>query len=209
MMSEEETQEMRNQVKTAQLIAEQEKLRNTQQEIVKQEDLKGTISEQLDLSEEIEKIGYLLRGYSLEKNDKTQEYEWAKPESNELRILSDYGVRLIKNVIQFYLNKNTLLSNYDEDTINKKMEDFSNSLNDDIFMEYDKVFLYPSLKDCKEILDERIEKRRDVKIYAQELLGKKLTEEEKQEIEGEFLEKVQSIIEQESEKIKEHKMKNK
>lgn len=203
-----ELQDYENKIRTAQLSADEEKLRSSQQEMIMEDNLKGTISEQLDLDDQLEKIGYLLKGY-VQEIDENRGKIWVAPKDNEMRILSEYGVHLIKNVIQFYLNKNTLLSNYDEATINKKMEDFSNSLNDDIFMEYDKVFLYPSLEDCKKILDERIKRKKELRIYALEVLGKEVSELEKEEIKYEILKSVELVIEKELEKIREQLMKNK
>jgi len=40
-----------------------------------------------------------------------------------------------------------LLSNYDDKQIDAKMEDISNTINDDIFMEYDKMFFEPTLEE--------------------------------------------------------------
>ena len=40
-------------------------------------------------------------------------------------ILTDYGVNYIMGAVQWYLNKNTLLSNYDDDQIRQKMEDLA------------------------------------------------------------------------------------
>ena len=203
-----QVREMENQVRSSQLNADEERLRNIQQESVMDDNLKGTISEQLDLDDQLEKIGYLLKGY-VQEIDEARGKVWVAPEDNEMKILSEYGVHLIKNVIQFYLNKNTLLSNYDEATIDAKMEDFSNSLNDDIFMEYDKVFLYPSFEDCKKVLDERIKRKKEMKIYALEILGKKVDELEKEEIEKEILKSIEHTIERELETIREQLMKNK
>lgn len=206
-ISDSEIQKVENELRSAQLNASEEKLRSTQQQVYMEENLKGTISEQLDLDEQLEKIGYLLKGWVEETIN--GEKKWVQPKDNEMRILSDYGVHLIKNVIQFYLNKNTLLSNYDEVTINKKMEDFSNSLNDDIFMEYDKVFLYPSLEDCQKVFDKRLKRRRELKIYALKVLGKKVDEAKELEIKKEILEDAEFVIEKELEKIREQLMKNK
>jgi len=207
-LPEEQLKEMENQVRTAQLNADEEKLRSTQQEVMMEDNVRGTISEQLDLDDQLEKIGYLLKGW-VQEVDEMKGKTWVEPKDNEMKILSDYGVHLIKNVIQFYLNKNTLLSNYDEQTINSKMEDFSNSLNDDIFMEYDKVFLYPSLEDCKKVLNDRLKRKKELRIYALEVLGKEVNDLLEKEIESKILKEVELTIERELENIREQLMKNK
>lgn len=50
--------------------------------------------------------------------------------------LNEFGVRIIMKVVSFYLSKRKLLSNYSEEMINEKMEDFSTELADLIFMKY-------------------------------------------------------------------------
>lgn len=194
-------------VKEAELRASQAQTQNMQQQLVMEpEPEKSMIQQQLDLGDELERIDYLLRGYSLEHNDQTGMTSWKKPTNTEMIILSEYGVHLIRNTIAWYLNKNTLLSNYDEATINTKMEDFANDLNDTVFMEYEKVFQYPTLKDCKDILDQRIQKKKELRVYALKLMSKVVNE---KEIEDKILKEVEPVIERELEKIKEQVIKNK
>lgn len=208
-MNDKQLQEYEMQVREAQLRAEQEQTSNMQ-EVVMQEQEKSIISEQLNLGEELDRIDYLLRGYTIERNEKTGQSSWVKPTDNIMIVLSDYGVHLIRNTIAWYLNKNTLLSNYDEKTIMNKMEDFSNDLNDTIFMEYEKVFQYPTLEDCKKELQKRIENKMDIKIFGIELIRKKeATAEEKKEIEEKILKEIEPVIERELAKIKEQIIKNK
>ena len=196
-------------VREASLRGEEEKVKNYQQEAMLMTQDKSMIQEQLDLGEEIERIDYLLRGYTQEHDDATGETKWVKPASNDYIILSDYGVHLVRNTIAWYLNKNTLLSNYDEVTILHKMEDFASDLTDTIFMEYEKVFQYPTFDDCKLTLKDRVENKKKLRIYALELLGKKATDIKKQEIEDEIYKALEPIIEKEIEKVKQQIMKNK
>ena len=113
---------------------------------------KTMIQDQLDLSPELERIEHLLRGQVIVK-DKQGNTTWEDSEDDRFRVLNEYGVHLIMNAISFYINKDTLLSNYSEETINTKMEDFSIDLADLIFMKYremgldtpDKRKMYPML----------------------------------------------------------------
>lgn len=179
---------------------------NTQQAYSFQEQEKGMVKEQLDLSEEMERIENLLRGRVLKKDKKTRVTSWEDPEDNEMVILSEYGVHLIMNTISWYINKNTLLSNYDEETILQKMEDFAIDLADTVFMEYDKVFEQPTFEDCKKILDSRMESKVKLKIYAAEIVGKSMTKENaKQSV----VKELEGIVERELEKIKQQIIKNK
>jgi hypothetical protein len=198
-----------NALRSATTSAEMEKVKNIQQEVMLASQDKSMIQQQLDLGDELERIDYLLRGYSIEKDKETGETIWKAPDDEEMVILSPFGVHLIRNTIAWYVNKDTLLSNYDEDTILHKMEDFASDLNDTVFMEYEKVFQYPTLEDCKKIFDSRIENKKNIKIYAMELLGKKLDDKQKQEIEDDILRKIEPVIEKELEKIKSQLMKNK
>jgi len=207
-MNDEQLKEMEFQVREAQLHSAQDQI-NYQQEAMQNPE-KGIISEQLNLGEELDRIDYLLRGYTLDRNEETGQSKWVKPNDNNLIVLSDYGVHLIRNTIAWYLNKNTLLSNYDEKTIMNKMEDFAGDLNDTIFMEYEKVFQYPTLEDCKIELKKRIENRKEIKIFALELIrGEEANETEKKDIEDKLLKELEPIIEKELTKIKEQIIKNK
>lgn len=96
------------------------------------------IQYQLDLKEELERVDHLLRGHVI-KRDADGNENWVEPEDDRLKPFNDYGVQLIMNVIQFYMNRNTLLSNYSEDMINMKMKDLGDELNDLIYMKYEEM----------------------------------------------------------------------
>jgi len=113
------------------------------------------IESQLSLREEIEMIENLLRSRVIGINDKGEE-AWVDPIDPGEILLSEYGVNLIMKRIKMYLNKNTLLSNYDEPTILSKMSDISNSLNDEIFMKYELVFKFPTSEEIQEALKYKI-----------------------------------------------------
>ena len=142
-----------------------------QQAITMDEQQVGMVKEQLDLAEELETIANLLRGNIL-KADEHGILKWMKPTTPNMIILSEFGVNLIMHRVQFYLNKNTLLSNYDEETILNKMEDFSISLADEIFMKYEKVFRYPTPEEVQDELTARIDKQVQNLVYNCELQGK-------------------------------------
>ena len=195
-------------LKSAELAAAEEKIRTIQQEQMINLNDKSMIQEQLDLGEDLDRIDYLLRGYTLgEKSGGGR--GWIPPTNDDMKILSEYGIHLIRNTIAWYLNKNTLLSNYDDTTIRQKMEDFSTDLADTIFMEYEKVFLYPTFEACKAVLNERIKNKQQLREYALEVIGKKIDDADKINIRRQILEELEPIIEQELEKIKAQLMKNK
>lgn len=113
---------------------------------------------QLDLKEDLERIDHLLRGHIL-KFDKEGNLTYEEPDNLDLKPFNEYGVQLIMNVISFYLNRNTILSNYDEVTINWKVYDFGIELTDLIYNKYeemgmdtaDKQKLFPMM--VREIVD--------------------------------------------------------
>ena len=191
-------------IKESQLSTTQAQLNQQQQSMAMEEEGKSMVTEQLDLGDILDKIHNLLRGYILKSVD--GKMKWTKPDNNDLIILSDYGITTIMRTIQMYLNKNTLLSNYDDKQIMDKMEDFSTTLADNIFMKYDKVFLYPTLEDCKEELKRRIKSKVDIKKFALELLDKKVDE---KEIEDIVIKEMEDRIEREMLIIREQKIKDK
>lgn len=162
--------------------------------------------EQLDLSEELERIEHLLRGHVIKYDSKTGEKKWVEPDDNDMVVLSEYGIHLVLNSITWYINKNTLLSNYDEATILSKMEDFSGDLADTIFIEYEKVFQYPTLEDCKKVFKQRIDYKTNLKLFAGEIAGIKLDE---TQIRKDILIQLEDTIEKELDKIKQQIIKSK
>jgi hypothetical protein len=93
---------------------------------------------QLDLKEDIDKIYHLLRGDVL-KEDEHGNMIYVEPTDDSLKPFNEFGVQMIMNIMAFYLNRNTLLSNYDDDTINWKVEDFGNEVSDLILCKYEKM----------------------------------------------------------------------
>lgn len=113
---------------------------------------------QLDLNEDLERVDHLLRGHTLKYNKKGDMY-WASPEDDNLTPFNDYGVDMLMKIISFYLNRNTILSNFSEEMINWKIKDLGDEVADLIFMEYeamgmdtpDKKKQYPII--VREIID--------------------------------------------------------
>lgn len=178
-------------------------LAETQRSLMLEEQDKGMIREQLDLGEELEKIENLLRGRVL-VDDGNGGRKWSDPDDPELVILNEYGIQLILNTITWYINKNTLLSNYEDKLILEKMEDFALALADRVFMNYEKVFKYPSEKECQEVLKDRLEKKANHRVFELELHGKKGNY---KEIFNNFLEELD--VDVEITKIREQIIKNK
>lgn len=197
-MDEELEKRYANEINASKLDAARASMALHQQAFDDRVEEKSMVREQLDLSEEIARIDYLIKGWSLEPGEDGK-LEWTKPTDKEMIIFTDYGIHLIRNTVCWYLNKNLLLSNFDEETIRKKMWDFTNDLIDTIFMEYDRVFISPSTDECIEVLKKRIERKAAISSYALEIAGQKFT---KEELINEKFEEIEDRIEEELEKIR-------
>jgi hypothetical protein len=106
---------------------------------------------QLELDSILERVEHMLRG------DKPKFVNgsliFVSPENDEDRIFTDFGVSEIMRVLSMYLNRNTILSNYDEETINWKVLDFGNEIADLIYLKYEMMFSIPTYESCaKKIL---------------------------------------------------------
>ncbi len=93
---------------------------------------------QLELDNILERIEHLLKGDIL-NDDGSGNIVYTIPKDKTLIILNDYGVQLIMNVISFYLNRNTILSNYDDARIYEILYDLGNELADVVYINYEKM----------------------------------------------------------------------
>lgn len=180
-------------------------MNQAQQSMMLGEQEKNLIDSQLDLTEELELIENLLKGRVL-KRDEYGSKVWEDPKDTNMIVLTPYGIHLIMNTITFYINKNTLLSNYDDEKINLKMRDFAIELIDTVFMEYDKVFQYPTLDDCIAEFKRRIDRKTALRKFAYEITGKEVDVEN---IREEFILEIEYKLENELEKIREKIVKDK
>lgn len=197
-----EEQDSRIRLNQSQMESSQNSNLQYQMQIEQQE--KSMLKDQLDLSEEIERIEHLLKGEVLKEVDGVT--KWIAPTDPEMVILTDYGIHLILNTITWYINKNTLLSNYNEELINSKMEDFATALTDVIFMEYEKIFKYPTVEECRNVLLTKLQNKKELRAFSLNLLGKEVIEEE---IELSILNQFEGRVEKELVKIREQLVKNK
>lgn len=107
---------------------------------------------QLELDSILERLEHMLRGDKpIWKNGNIL---WMASNDDSERILNDYGVAEIMRILSVYVNRNQILSNYREETINLKMLDLGNEISDLIFMKYEKMFVISSFqKMFKKIYD--------------------------------------------------------
>lgn len=181
----------------------------TQQQLMFQEQEKGLANEQLDVNKIIKDIFKLITGKKVSVDLETGNYTWADPDDSilrlNLRILSDYGIQKVMEKVIFYINKSTLLSNYDESEINRVMYDFTTCLNDFILMRYEGFFYEPTFEECKLILNQKIKYKQELRVFIIELLGQdpdinKIRENILLEFEGKVEDEINKIKEDELEK---------
>lgn len=94
---------------------------------------------QLELDSILERVEHMLRG------DKPKFINgnliFIPATDDKEKILNDFGVAEIMRVLSMYLNRNTILSNYDEETINFKVFDFGNEVADLFYLKYEDMGL--------------------------------------------------------------------
>ncbi len=95
---------------------------------------------QLDLKEDLDRIYHLLRGDQIDY-DEEGNVIYTEEKNPDLRPFNDFGVKMIMNIMAFYLNRNTILSNYDDPTIKYKLLDLGIDLSDLIFNRYEDMMM--------------------------------------------------------------------
>lgn len=168
---------------------------------------KGLAETQLEVDSIIIKCYHLLKQEVIIPDE--EEGGTLKPKvlsDEKQRILTEEGVERIMQIIHFYVNKNTLLSNFDEKQINRIMLRFLTELNDLFLLKYQILFCQPTFEECKEIFGERIREQVNLKVFAADLIDKKVNE---VEIEKEIFKKAEERIEYEIKKIKNEQIKEK
>jgi hypothetical protein len=198
--------QLQREIDNARLNTDRESLARLQQNAFLEKDEKSMVKEQLDLSDQITRIDYLLKGYSLQPNQEG-DLVWTAPCSEDMKVFSDYGIQMVMNTICFYLNQNTLLSNYKEEEIRQKMLEFTKELIWAVFMNYDKVFRYPSVEECITTIKKRLKKQTDISKYAYELQGRHDVTIE--QIYAQKIHEIENEIEFEIEKVKQNLIKEK
>jgi len=164
---------------------------------------KNLAEAQLDCEDTLTKIYHLLKQDILKPNEDGI-LEWAEIKDAKKRVLTEEGVDKIMQIMQSYINKETLLSNFDVKMIERRMLKFCLSFNALMFMKYEIYFRTPSLDECQVILQSRIDERVKRKRIDLELMDKPFDE---KELKKEVLIELESHIEYEIQKIKQEQTK--
>lgn len=92
---------------------------------------------QLELDSILERIEHLLRGDR--PTFQNGSIMWSKPTNPEDETFNDHGVTEIMKVLSSYVNRNTILSNYSEKTIEGKCYNLGIDLSDLIYLKYERM----------------------------------------------------------------------
>jgi len=94
---------------------------------------------QLELDNILERCEHILRGDKLVFE--SGNLMWTPNTNPKDNILNEYGVQEIMRILSMYLNRNTILSDYDDAEIREKVLDFGRELSDLFFMKYEEMGL--------------------------------------------------------------------
>jgi len=118
--------------------------------IVTSEASDNLIQWQLEMDSILERVEHMLRGDKIDYSRGSA--VWVKAKNNEEKVFTDAGVAEIMRTLSIYLNRNTILSNYDAQTIDQKMFDFGKEISNLIFLKYEVFFSTMSKADCAQKL---------------------------------------------------------
>ncbi len=111
---------------------------------------------QLEVNDILEKAEHILREDQV--SIKNGELQWTNHPNPKQRIFTDYGVQEVLRCLSMYVNRNTILADYDPEEIKEKVFDFGIELNNLIFMKYEDFGLTT------------IEKRKNYPMLVRELI---------------------------------------
>lgn len=186
--------------------ASQQEQQAQQQQYYQEQLTQGIAESQLEVNQILEEAYHMLK-QDIYTENKEGKFEWIPIDDEKERSLTDWGVNRIMQVLKSYINKNTLLSNFNEDQINRRMLKFILAMNGLMLMKYEFLFRSPTFEECKEILKDRLNQQKKLKIFAREIAGASTTKEQEKEIESNLFKEVEYKIELELEKIKSEKRK--
>ncbi len=173
-----------------------------QTQMYMQEEEKGLAEAQLECEKILKKIRHLLQ-QDIKNYDDEGNIFWDATEEKD-RTLTDLGVNRIMQTMECYINKESLLSNYDEKIINRRMLELSLALNGLFYSKYELLFRTPTIEEAVEIIKDRIKDKIKIKVYSHEIMG---TAHNKEQIEVEAIQELETIINTEIEKVRKQRMK--
>ena len=129
------------------------------------------VDKQLELEEFKDKIYHLLSGHEVKIDTESKSEFWEEADDDRLRIFSPYGMKLLMNQLSIYVNINTLMGYYDEETIKWKVRDFGIELSDLFLNRSETLLYYPTPEELYERYKPIMEAK-GLKINEEELYNK-------------------------------------
>lgn len=166
---------------------------------------KGIVDIQLEVDSIKLDIYHLLRQDRLTLDDENNKTEW-KASQDKDRTLTEWGVERLMQIIHFYINKNTLLTNFDEKQIKQIMYTFMKEINDLVLLKYEHLFREPTFEEAKDIIQEKFDNKKKMKTFTLQLLDKEVDE---KQIKKDLMIEMERTFEKEIEKIKIERRKEK
>lgn len=163
-----------------------------------EEQEKNLAEAQLECEKTLNTIYHLLKQDVLRPNQNGIMDWFALPDAKK-RILTDEGVDKVMQIMRSYVNKETLLSNFNEKQIQTRMLKFCLALNANLFMKYEVYFRVPTIDECHQILKQRLKEKLQLKRISADLMGDEFNEEKTKE---DIKKELENKIEYEIQKIK-------
>lgn len=169
-----------------------------------EEQEKSLADAQLDCSETLSRVWHLLKQDVLRFDEDKQILDWHPIDDPKKRVLTEEGVDKLMQIMHMYINKETLLSNFDDKMIARRMLEFSLALSALMFLKYEIYFRTPSLKECEEILKKRIQEKVNLKLMTANIVGNEVDE---TKIRKDIVNELEPRMENELQKIKNEQVK--
>jgi len=179
-------------------------IQNQQMQYQQEEQEKSLADAQLDCEETLTRINHLLKQDVVKVDEETGILTWHPISDPKKRVLTDEGVETIMQFARWYINKETLLSNFDEKMINRRMLEASLTLSATLFLKYEVYFRTPSQEECYCILRKIIDGKIESKEKSCKLMKKPF---DREATEREILKSFEGREEYEIEKIRSEKRK--
>lgn len=162
----------------------------------------GLAESQLECEKMLKKARHMLR-QDKKIYTSSGKVSWKKIKM-EKRVLTNYGVENIMQDLEFYINKETLLSYYEENLIRLRLKEFANTLNDKIYLKYELFFRTPSVEEAIGIIKRRIKEKVQIREGVHDILG---VEFDKEEYNDQVLKEMEGLMEKEIEEVRKQHMK--
>ena len=185
------------------LVGQGQQIQNSvnQQQYIMEEQERSLAEAQLECHQTLRELYHRLKQDRLVP-DENGNMEWVPIDEKE-RNFTDTLLDKAMQVVSAYINKETLLSNFDEEIIKRRMLKFCLAFNGNLYGKYELYFRIPTIEECMEILESQIEDKVKMRMYSLELLG---DNPDKEKVRQEILKQYGSSFEDEIANIKFEKM---